>query len=215
MSAPAAKAKPIALAAAAIGLFTAMHFGWLASQIAIAAIVVLAFAAPPAVAWRPLPARAVLRAYLPFAAAWLLFVVVYLRVMHWLDLTVEPQPMLKDVARGGVDGGAGGITAAGLFLVVVVIAPLFEEIVFRGYLWAGLRTRLPATATNVITAATFGAFHGWSYALPIAVLGAFFGFLRSRHDALLPAVYAHALHNGLTVAVTALWPGHLDLLYPR
>ena len=213
MSGVAAKASASAVvqAAAEIGVFTAMSLGWLRAEIANVALVVLAVAWPPAVRWRPAAVRSVLRTYLPFAAAWLLFVIVYLRLLHLFGLPARPQPLLRQIA----DGGLGDPTAIGIVAGIVVIAPVCEEIVFRGYLWTGLRRLLPVTLAHVLTAAIFGLFHGWHYALPIALLGLLFGFLRARHDALLPAIYAHALHNGLTVAVTALWPGHLELLYPR
>ena len=209
-------AAAIAQAAIAITAFVAMNRGWLDAPVLIVGYVAFALLWPPTVNWGPLPARAVLRTYLPFAAAWVVFVVVYLRAMHALGWTVAPQPMLQRIADGSpVGGGLGGATWAGLFVGIVFLGPILEEHVFRGYLWAALRSRSSAAVTNVLTAAVFGAFHGWHYALPIGVLGWFFGYLRAKYDALLPAVYAHALHNGLTVAVASLWPGHLELLYPR
>mgnify|MGYP001566827949 CR=1 FL=1 len=65
-----------------------------------------------------------------------------------------------------------------------------------------------------ITAAAFGAVHGLPYALPIGLLGCLFGWLRVRHGSLLPAMFAHALHNSLIVLVTVAWPESLTLLYP-
>jgi membrane protease YdiL (CAAX protease family) len=175
------------------------------------AIAVMAAAWPPAVPWSPLPARSVLRSYLPFAIVWLVFLVVYLRAMHALGWTVSPQPTLQDMAQHGLQTPDFVL----LCLAIVVVAPLAEEIVFRGYLFTALRTLLPAPATQLLTAAAFGAVHGAHYALPIGVLALLFGWLRARHGSLLPSMLAHAVHNGVTVVVTVGWPGHLDLLYPK
>ena len=50
----------------------------------LAALVALAVAWPPAVAWRPVALRSVLVHYLPFAVLWLLFVIGYLWSAHAL-----------------------------------------------------------------------------------------------------------------------------------
>jgi membrane protease YdiL (CAAX protease family) len=175
------------------------------------AIVLLAAAWPPAVPWRPLRARAVLRVYLPFAVAWLVFVILYLRAAHWLGHTIAPQPQLAELA----EHGASTPGFAMVCFAIVVVAPVCEEIVFRGYLQTALRGIVPDRVGLLATSALFGLAHGPDYALPIGVLALAFGWLRLRYDALLPAIFAHAVHNGLTVAVTLLWPGHLELLYPR
>ena len=100
-------------------------------------------------------------------------------------------------------------------LAVVLLAPFFEELLFRGYLFTALLTVLPMWAVQLVTATAFGLVHGLDYALPIAVLALLFGWLRARYQALLPSMFAHAVHNGITVVVTLSWPQHLDLLYPR
>jgi membrane protease YdiL (CAAX protease family) len=36
-----------------------------------------------------------------------------------------------------------------------------------------------------------------------------------RHGSLWPSVFAHAVHNAVTVVITVAWPETLELLYPR
>ena len=86
---------------------------------------------------------------------------------------------------------------------------------FRGYLLATLQLVLPRWPAQVATAACFGAVHGADYALPIGVLGLFFGWLRQRHGSLLPGMLAHGVHNALVFGVTVAWPRSLELMYPR
>ncbi len=177
----------------------------------LAALVALGCAWPPQVALRPLAARRVLLAYLPFAVGWLAFVVAYLRVLHALGQPLSPQGPLQQLAEHGT--GLDGFAL--LVFGIVVVAPVLEEVVFRGYLFTALATVLPMWAVQAVTALLFGLVHGLAYALPIAVLALLFGWLRQRHRALGPPILAHAVHNGITVLLAILWPAHLDLLYPR
>lgn len=174
-------------------------------------LVAFARHSPPAVRWRPVAARAVLAIYLPFALAWFLFVIGYLRLLHGLGHAVAPQPQLQLLATLAKDTPGFWLLVAG----IVVAAPLGEELVFRGYLLGAMQLVLPLRAAQWLTAAAFGLLHGPDYALPVAGLGLLFGHLRQRHAALWPSVLAHALHNGITVLLTVCWPGTLDFLYPR
>ena len=197
----------LVLALALLGLG---YRGVLPLEGAVAAFLVFAVLQPPDVALRPLRAAAVLAVYLPFVVLWFGFVIGYVRAAAAFGWRIEPQPMLEQVARDGVGAATLPILFGG-----VLLAPLVEEILFRGYLLGTLRLALPSWPAQLLTAALFGLVHGWNYALPIAVLGLLFGWLRQRHDALAPAILAHAVHNALTFAVTILWPRSLDLIYPQ
>ena len=67
-------------------------------------------------------------------------------------------PHQKDITRdlGFGDGGFGTVAAA---LLIVVAAPVSEEIFFRGFIFGGLRRRLSFPAAALISAAIFGVFH--------------------------------------------------------
>lgn len=173
-------------------------------------VLVFALAFPPAVPLLPLRPREVLVVYLPFAAVWLLFVVGYLQAAAALGHPIQPQPLLEQVAQQGASA-----TTLPILLGGIVLAPLLEELLFRGYLLGSLLLALPAWPAQIATAALFGLAHGLAYALPIGVLGLLFGWLRQRHGALAPPLLAHAVHNGATFAIALLWPDCLDLIYPR
>lgn len=46
------------------------------------------------------------------------------------------------------------------FITLVIIAPIAEEALFRGYLYGHLRSRIPIWLAMLITSAVFGAVHG-------------------------------------------------------
>ena len=90
-----------------------------------------------------------------------------------------------------------------LVIAFVVLAPIGEEIVFRGFLYRGLATRLGPLAAIAITATIFGGLHvqyGIFLQLQILLIGLAFGWLRWRSGStLLPAIL-HTLMNGVAVA---------------
>jgi len=98
----------------------------------------------------------------------------------------------------------GGAHTAGLALVALgfaLAAPIGEELYFRGLLLGRLLGRGPAIAV-LVQALVFGAAHFTPAALPVlALYGAIFGVLRVRTDTILPGALAHALNNGLALAL--------------
>ena len=165
----------------------------------------------PAAPWRPLPAARALGCYVVWLVVWVVFAVTYLRVTAALGHPVAPQRQLLALAEQGV-------SLPGFWLqvtLIVVVAPVFEELLFRGYLFAAVERALPSWGTQAVVATLFGLAHGLAHALPIGVLSLVFGYLRQRHGSLLPSMLAHAAHNGITVTVVVCWPGTLDLLYAR
>jgi len=178
--------------------------------VACLGIVAFALLTPAAVPWRPVRLPAVLRVYLPAAAVWFLLMAGYLYLMRASGQPVAMQPGLGTV----ISLGARDLRIVPFVLTVVVLAPLAEEIVFRGYLLGTLQLVLARGPALGLSAVAFGLVHGLPYALPITLLGLVFGWLRQRHGSLWPSVCAHVLHNALTMAI-ALWaPAVFTWLYP-
>lgn len=99
---------------------------------------------------------------------------------------------------------AGAFVA--FFVVVTVVAPVVEELIYRGLGYALL---LPygAWAAVVATGVLFGASHGLLVALPLlTVFGLAVGWLRMKTDTVYPSMILHGFFNGvaLMVAVAGL-----------
>ena len=88
--------------------------------------------------------------------------------------------------------------------VATIVAPVCEEIAFRGYLQSTLLSRRrPALAVGT-AALLFAIIHLDPIRFPaLVILGAVFGWLRLRSGSVWPAVAAHAANNGL-VSIIAL-----------
>ena len=212
----------------AIGYAVARDAGWLPARptnadelalgregglvlFSLAAVAIWAFSRlnPLPLPWRPAAVRSVLATYVPLAVCWWLLLVGYLRAAQALGLPVVPQDTLQYFA--GADPARPGFWLA--CTATMLFAPLAEEIVFRGYLQGALRASIGPRAAVVAQGLLFGLVHGFAYALPIALLGVFFGWLRERHGSLLAPLVAHAVHNASVALSTLLFPGSLQWLY--
>lgn len=89
-----------------------------------------------------------------------------------------------------------------LFGLIVLAAPFFEEIFFRGVLLNSFVGKWGARLGIILSAIAFAAIHPLLGQLPILVLGYMLGVVVSYRGSLLPAIVAHAVNNG--VAFTLL-----------
>ena len=93
------------------------------------------------------------------------------------------------------------------------IAPLVEEVLFRGYLHRHLRSTLPAIAAALVSACLFALVHARLGVEPL-VAGFLFALLYEWRRTIVPAVMAHGLWNaarwsfeaGAHVGAEGCWP---------
>ena len=113
-----------------------------------------------------------------------------------LGHTTTEQPLVADLlARGGA--------ATALFVAfAVVLAPLGEEVFFRGFLFAMLDRARGAPWADVVSAALFAAVHLNPSATPqYLFLGLLLAWAYRRTGRLAVVVVAHAVHNALAIAL--------------
>jgi hypothetical protein len=95
-------------------------------------------------------------------------------------------------------------------LMAVTIAPLFEEMFFRGFIQPLLSRSLGTLAGIGITASIFGALHApeyamaWQYVVSIAVAGVAFGWVRARTNSIIPCTVMHGAFNLASVVGLAV-----------
>ena len=91
------------------------------------------------------------------------------------------------------------------FLVVVVAAPLVEELIFRGVGFRLFTCVSGPAVTIAVTSLAFGPAHGLLLALPVlALFGVVLGWLRLKTGSLYPPMILHGTFNAaaLIAAVT-------------
>ena len=114
------------------------------------------------------------------------------------DAPAIPENPLFDMVA---NGSFVGLTL--IVLLATVWAPIVEETVFRGALYRHMRARMFWLIAAPITAAVFGAMHGYPIPLlmPVIALGVGFAMLREWRGSIIAAVTAHAIHNGFVFGV--------------
>lgn len=84
------------------------------------------------------------------------------------------------------------------FVTLVVIAPVLEEILFRGYLFGKIRARLPFWATALIVSLLFGIVHlQWNVGVDVFALSLTLCLLREVSGSIWAGVLLHMLKNSV------------------
>lgn len=89
-------------------------------------------------------------------------------------------------------------------LAIIVIAPISEEIIFRGWLFAGIARRIRNPLWVIVLTALFWAMvhtgQGFAKAAALVPVGIAFGLMRYRYGSLWPSICGHMLTNALGLA---------------
>jgi uncharacterized protein len=100
-------------------------------------------------------------------------------------------------------------TVAALAILVCVLAPIAEELLFRGFMFATLvRWRGPWVAATIV-GLLFGAIHAFGtpaiLLIQLAVLGFLFSVVRWKTGSILPTIGLHAVNNSLAFGSLLHW----------
>ncbi len=83
-------------------------------------------------------------------------------------------------------------------LSAVIFAPIFEEFLFRGFVFSSLRRRFGVKRGIVFSGLLFAFVHRSLYAfLAIFVLGVILAYLYERTGSLIPSISLHIINNGI------------------
>jgi membrane protease YdiL (CAAX protease family) len=143
--------------------------------------------------WRPLWEA------LTQAIGALLMVMPLVALASWLLSLVWSEPGGSNPLLDLVFHSGDRIALLCLGLTATVMAPLFEETLFRGVLLPVLAQRLGAVGAVLASAALFALAHlSLGELVPLFVLGVGLGLLRWRTGRLAPGVFMHGFWNALT-----------------
>lgn len=141
--------------------------------------------------------------------------------VSWVAVTVgyaglgSLHALLKALLWIGSDGGRletlGALPSTFSVVRACVLAPIGEELLFRGALFSWFRSRFSAWPAILATSALFAVMHFMPLAImPIAfVLGLGLAWVRERTDSTLPGMVFHVAQNVVIVAGVHVLSGRL------
>lgn len=93
------------------------------------------------------------------------------------------------------------------FLTLVILAPIAEETLFRGYLYGKLRAYVPTVVAALATSLLFGIAHlQWNVGVDVFILSLFLCGLRSLTGSIWAGVLVHMIKNGLAYYILFVSP---------
>ena len=91
-----------------------------------------------------------------------------------------------------------------LLSALVILAPLAEETLFRGFLYKGIESSRAGPVTAILVSTIMFALihiqYDWYGILTVAVMGLYLGFVRYRSSSLLLTMLLHAIANAVATA---------------
>jgi membrane protease YdiL (CAAX protease family) len=97
--------------------------------------------------------------------------------------------------------------------LAVTLAPVFEELFFRGFLQPLLSRTFGVLSGILITALVFGCLHApeysyaWQYVVAVSAAGAVFGWVRARTNSIIPSTIMHGCYNAVFVVALIVTKG--------
>ncbi|HWX86823.1 MAG TPA: type II CAAX endopeptidase family protein [Solirubrobacteraceae bacterium] len=158
--------------------------------------------------FRPTPVRRAARIAALTIVAFLIFSAIWVVA---LNVKEEDTKLLKAL---GTNETAVLLVASAL--LTTVIAPICEETLFRGYIFAALSKWKGWLPGAILTGILFGAVHIGSAPVedlvPLGVLGFALCFLYRRTGSLYPCIAVHSLNNSFAFGELEKWGWQIPLL---
>ena len=84
------------------------------------------------------------------------------------------------------------------FIMLVVVAPIAEEVIFRGWLYGKLRARIPAIPAIILVSILFGIVHGqWNVGVTVFVMSIAMCTIREITGTIWGGILIHIIKNGI------------------
>ena len=91
--------------------------------------------------------------------------------------------------------GSGSAFYLTLF-IICILAPIFEELVFRGALWSYVSRRINLNFAFILTTILFAVAHQSPVHIAgVLPLSLWLGLVRYKSGSILPCIFAHSLNN--------------------
>jgi len=135
------------------------------------------------------------------AVAFIVISDVYFSVLHQSG---QEKEFVKEIG-----GNAGTVSVLAVCLLVSVIAPVCEEILFRGFIFRALCNARGPWPAAIVTGILFGIVHGLSAPavdlLPLALLGFLLCVVYWRTGSIYLTILMHSINNSIALSSDEGW----------
>jgi membrane protease YdiL (CAAX protease family) len=99
----------------------------------------------------------------------------------------------------GFSGELGGVTKWLVFVLLVIVDPIFEETIFRGFLYGKMRQKgVPVWVAVLVTSVLFGAAHlQWNVGISVGALSVMLCLAREYSGSLNASITMHGFKNAI------------------
>ncbi|MBQ5609060.1 MAG: CPBP family intramembrane metalloprotease [Rikenellaceae bacterium] len=139
--------------------------------------------------------RLSMRGFNPMLILWGFVLVLITGIVIEPVLNLFPESFLDLLNQMGANGGWS-------VLMLAILAPVMEEVLFRGILLESVREKYSSGRAIVVSALMFGVIHVIPQQVVNAfVIGLILGFIYVRTDSLWPVIIIHALNNAMAYVI--------------
>lgn len=140
--------------------------------------------------------------YLIFSS---LMILLATQVLPWFDVN-----QVQNTGFGQLNKSYEYILA---FATLVVVVPIAEEILFRGYLYGKLKKFIPVWVAIIVTSLLFGVIHGaWNIIIDTFALSIMLCLLREITGNIWASILLHMVKNGIAFYILFIYPTLLTTL---
>jgi len=133
---------------------------------------------------------------------WIVITFIMTMIILYTGLKIPGYQVQQDILPFFGDGIVNLVVAG---LVIVIIAPLLEEVFFRGFILRTLSNNLGIFTGSILSAAIFAIFHfQLETILPIFILGLIINRMVIKSKSILPAIGFHVFNNALAFTIELL-----------
>ena len=101
-----------------------------------------------------------------------------------------------NLSDAGIEELAFSLSGVPGFILGLGIAPVFEELIFRGLILDGLKENYSDKLALILSAVLFAIYHfNWFQLLPTFIVGLFIGYIYLKTESVLLCIYTHFIYN--------------------
>jgi membrane protease YdiL (CAAX protease family) len=117
----------------------------------------------------------------------------------------EPQSNMGPILDSLIAPGSSPLVVLALIVTVILIAPLVEEVIYRGVIYRAFRDRAGVPLAIVASGLIFAITHvEIDHLLPLWWIGMALAWVAERTGSILPAIAVHMFYNGLSLGIYLL-----------